>query len=110
MRRSEFYDGMTAIGRERGASIEIDFGYDWTDESRTWPTYAVRYIVATGEVIAMRLAQVLRDDTEVTILGKLEPDNRSHCDLVLGRWTEEIHKPNSLSWVRSRLETYGAVA
>jgi len=106
----EFYDA----DPRRRASAEIELGREWTD--RQGNRFEVSWVEDTGEVYVMAepieavemdvVGDTRVDDlptalVTVEILGTV-PD-RATLDATFAGWEDEMARPGSIDWVRSRL-------
>lgn len=107
----EFYDENPA----RRSSAEFEYGSDWSDA--TGARWALSWVQATGEVYVMNEAvepiitdmfgdeHVQRMPTKlltVLVLGVVE--TRGQLDQILAGWSDAMATPDSLAWVRDRLD------
>jgi len=106
----EFYDE----DPRRRTSDEVEFGQDWSDADGL--RYEISWVQDTGEVYAMRepdaaievdpvgdewVDKLQSDSITVEILGAV--NDRAELDRRLDGWQDAIGRPDSLSWVRSRI-------
>ena len=106
----EFYDE----DPRRRTSNEVEYGQDWLDANGL--RYEVSWVEDTGEVYAMRepdaaievdpvgdewVDKLSSDAVTVEILGAVT--ERAELDRRLDGWQDAISKPDSLSWVRTRI-------
>ncbi len=106
----QFYDA----DPRRRASDEVEFGRDWSDGSGV--RSELSWVADTGELYVMREPDAPIDmdpigdevveslDTNlltVEVLGVVE--GRAAVDALLQGWQDEMVKPNSLDWVRTRV-------
>lgn len=106
MNIEEFY----AVDPRRRSSGESDYGVWWTERNTRWPRYRVSYIQATGEVYAVALDAKM---SKVEVLARVAPDSIKPGDVytrtlnsILNGWAEECGLPDSLAWIRRRLQPY----
>ena len=99
MNHAQFYNPLTALGRARRTSREVDFGVGWQGAER-WPAWRVSWVEVTGEVYACRQTNNRQDD-EVRILGMVT-DEEDLESRLLG-WPERMELPNSLDWIEEQL-------
>ena len=106
----EFYDE----DPRRRTSNEVEFGQDWSDADGA--RYEISWVEDTGEVYAMRepdarievdpvgdewMDKLPSDAITVEILGSVT--ERAELDRRLDGWQDAIGRPDSLSWVRTRV-------
>jgi hypothetical protein len=106
----EFYDE----DPRRRTSNEVEFGQDWSDAAGA--RYEISWVEDTGEVYAMRepdarievdpvgdewMDKLPSDAITVEILGSVT--ERAELDRRLDGWQDAIGRPDSLSWVRTRV-------
>jgi hypothetical protein len=108
---------------ERRGSEELDLGDRWTSEGQRNATFAVRWIEATGEIYALRLTEPfagkmriglwylsglfvphLRNDPDPSIEVIARCHDRERLAELVNGWEEQMPKPNSLEWLRQRLD------
>ena len=90
----------------RRYSGEADYGVHWRLDG--WESrWRVSYVHATGEVYAVHQGSSIGP---VFILGVVPPDvpypqlYHDTLERILDGWAEACPKPNSLTWVKARLE------
>jgi len=113
---SEFY----AEDVRRRESVEVAFGLEWRVDTDPTVLYSVHWIVDTREIYILRepqpprpmgfdprlgrsfLLPLKKDALRVEVLGWAE--NRQAIEVALDGWQGQMDGPNSLQWVRDRLE------
>lgn len=95
------WPNMLGFYADRGGlrSGESDFGVWWTAENGRWPHYRVSVVKDTGDVYAIKTGE----DESVELLGTVPSGDYESAYAILEGWTDVIHYPNSLQWVRDRL-------
>jgi hypothetical protein len=120
---SVMFDSIGAFYRAEEArrhAPEADYGVMWTNATR-WPQWRVSYN-QTGDLFAVELA----GEKRVELIGFIVPDDpvEGHdpesvsraithpwyrtADEVLEGWADACHGPQSLQWVRSRVQAHEA--
>ena len=100
----------------RKFSPEADYGVAWHGpDGSEHPRWRVSYLVLTGEIYAHCQSH---QNTTVIVLGVCPPDydplnlsqTTSYClpyyetlNKILDGWSEEMHSPDGLDWIRQRL-------
>jgi hypothetical protein len=99
---------------ERRYSPEADYGVHWHDSDRTWPSWRVSYVKATGEVCAVELRSPFR----VRVLGVIPADNPAEdpgrhgggwgryyftLDAILDGWADPDVSGHDLAWIERKL-------
>jgi hypothetical protein len=114
MNVKEFY----AEDDRRRRSDEITYGTGWRDDSDAAAEYAVRWIVETGEVYALRnpappfpvlfdpeagvgMAPLKTDVYAVKILGRVQ--DAEALQAALNGWEDHVRDASGLMWIRERL-------
>ena len=91
----------------RRASDEIEFGTEWYENDMR---FEVAWVADTGEVYAMAepysRREISTESVTVEILGVIE--GRDAVNSVLMGWQDAMSQPESLAWVRARVELPGA--
>jgi hypothetical protein len=108
----EFYDENPA----RRSSEELEFGRDWSDSNGA--RCELSWVLDTGELYVMAeptpgiassgfgdefVTRIPTASMTVEVLGVIP--TREGVDAVLAGWPDEMAKPDSIAWVRSRLAT-----
>jgi len=87
----------------RRASDEIEFGREWYENDMR---FEVAWVADTGEVYAMAepysRREISTESVTVEILGVIE--GRDAVNSVLMGWQDAMSQPESLAWVRARVE------
>jgi hypothetical protein len=95
----EFYES----DPRRQASDEIEFGREWTEDGAR---FEVAWIADTGEVYAMAepsgRSKVTTEAVTVEVLAVVE--GRQEITTALAGWKDVMDTPNSLAWVRERVD------
>ena len=114
MNIEEFY----SADERRRDSEEIELGTEWHDSKGA--RYELSWVVDTGELYTMLEPNAglysdpfgdiyegreSANDLKVAVIGWVS--DRSRLDSVLVGWEDEMPKPDSISWVASRLEQAG---
>ena len=88
----------------RQSSDELEFGRDWRDENDL--RFEVAWVADTGEVYAMAEPVSRRgiSTQAVTVEVLAVIPDRDAITAVLAGWHEVMPQPDSLAWVRARLE------
>lgn len=107
------YPSIEAFYADRGGELrpELDFGVWWTGE-RHFPRYRVSVVHYTGDLYVLDLYSKTVE-LLATLPHSCEMPARvlDHCESccyelakrLLTGWTDHIHEPNSLQWVREAL-------
>ena len=101
-------DACYSARQARRTSPEADYGVFWS-AAGTPGRWRVSYIQDTGEIYAVHLDG---HPAQVVILGHVPADTPTNpkdiwystLETILDGWAEECLKPNSLSWLQTRLE------
>ncbi len=114
----EFY----AEDPRRQESEEVTFGLEWRDDEDEAVRYGLHWIEDTREIYVMRQVPGLvavdprygafnvspgNEALQVELLGWAE--DRQAIERALDGWRSHMGEPNSLQWVRDRLEDAAAL-
>ncbi|MGH9044704.1 MAG: hypothetical protein ACRDVP_07735, partial [Acidimicrobiales bacterium] len=113
----QFYEA----DERRRESAEIELGTEWRDAHGV--RYEVNWIEATAELYVMREpAPPMSEDpfggvhvetgkgapfTEITVAVVAHVSTRERLEEVLEGWQTSMPRPDSVSWLESRLKTAG---
>lgn len=92
-------DAYYAVVPDARDSRELDFGTWWRSNGNV-EVWAVRWVVTTGDVYALRLYPVWRKDS-VRLLGRITDEREVRARLDGWAWVCGL--ADSLDWVRHRV-------
>src|SRR4051812_28266238 len=100
----QFYDD-----DRRRQSDELTFGLDWTSATDSYAAYGLHWIRDTTEIYVLRGPRDTREPIfisehafEIILLGTAETEDVLAA--AIDGWEAEMPKPDSLRWVRERLQ------